>query len=60
MTTDLTMPQIDIDLIDVEDEFNARKKFDPEELKALAQTIEDTGFVQGIKVVAKPDGRYNS
>lgn len=58
MTTNLTMPQIDIDLIDVEDEFNAREKFDPEELKALAQTIEDTGFVQGIKVVEKPGGRY--
>lgn len=59
MTTDLVTPKVDIDLIDVVDNFNARKKFDSEELKQLAETIEETGIVQPVKVKAKENGRFD-
>ncbi|MGN6815097.1 MAG: ParB N-terminal domain-containing protein [Solirubrobacterales bacterium] len=59
MADALATPEVDIDLIDVVDDFNARKKFPKEELEQLAGTIEETGLVQPIKVKEKPDGRFD-
>jgi ParB/RepB/Spo0J family partition protein len=59
MADALATPEVDIDLIDVVDDFNARKKFPKEELEQLAGTIEETGLVQPIKVKKKPDGRFD-
>ena len=59
MADALATPQVDIDLIDVVDDFNARQKFPKEELEQLAGTIEETGLVQPIKVKKKPDGRFD-
>lgn len=59
MADALATPEVDIDLIDIVDDFNARQKFPKEELKDLAGTIEETGLVQPIKVKAKPDGRFD-
>lgn len=55
MTTELVTPKVDLDLIDVVEDFNARKSFDREELKP----IEDTGIVQPIKVKQKDNGRFD-
>ncbi|HEU5061881.1 MAG TPA: ParB/RepB/Spo0J family partition protein [Solirubrobacterales bacterium] len=55
----LATPEVDIDLIDVVEDFNAREKFPREELEQLAGTINKTGLVQPIRVKAKPDGRFN-
>lgn len=59
MADALATPQVDIDLIDVVDDFNARQKFPKEQLEQLAGTIEETGLVQPIKVKKKPDGRFD-
>jgi ParB family transcriptional regulator, chromosome partitioning protein len=59
MADALATPQVDIDLIDVVDDFNARQQFPKEELEQLAGTIEETGLVQPIKVKKKPDGRFD-
>ena len=59
MADALATPKVDIDLIDVVEDFNARKKFPKEELNQLAGTIEETGLVQPIKVKEKPDGRFD-
>lgn len=50
MTTDLATPKVAMDRIDVVPGFNARKTFDKDELKELAETIKDTGIVQPVKV----------
>ncbi len=52
-------PEVDIDLIDVVDDFNARQKFPKDELEQLAATIEETGLVQPIKVKKRSDGRFD-
>jgi ParB/RepB/Spo0J family partition protein len=59
MADALATPEVDIDLIDVVDKFNARQKFPKEELEELAGTIKETGLVQPIKVKRKPDGRFD-
>jgi len=59
MADALATPTVDIDQIDVVDDFNARQKFDNEELNQLAETIEETGPVQPIKVKEKADGRFD-
>lgn len=59
MADPLATPEVDIDLIDVVDDFNARQKFPKEELEQLAGTIKETGLVQPIKVKKKPDGRFD-
>jgi ParB/RepB/Spo0J family partition protein len=59
MADALATPEVDIDLIDVVDDFNARQKFPKEDLERLAGTIEETGLVQPIKVKEKPDGRFD-
>jgi hypothetical protein len=41
MADALATPEVDIDLIDVVDKFNARQKFPKEELEELAGTITD-------------------
>jgi hypothetical protein len=50
MADALATPKVDIDLIDVVDDFNARQKFPKGDLEQLAGTIEETGLVQPIKV----------
>jgi ParB/RepB/Spo0J family partition protein len=55
----LATPKVDIGLIDVVDNFNARQKFPKEELEQLAGTIKETGLVQPIKVKKKPGGRFD-
>jgi ParB family transcriptional regulator, chromosome partitioning protein len=59
MADALATPKVDIELIDVLDDFNARQKFPKEDLEQLAGTIEETGLVQPIKVKQKPDGRFD-
>ena len=59
MADALATPEIAIDLIDVVDDFNARKKFPKDELEQLAGTIKETGLVQPIKVKKKDDGRFD-
>jgi ParB/RepB/Spo0J family partition protein len=59
MADALATPEVDIGLIDVVDNFNARKKFPKEELEQLAGTIKETGLVQPIRVKKKPDGRFD-
>lgn len=59
MADALATPEVDIDLIDVVEDFNARKKFPKDELEQLAGTIKETGLVQPIKVKKKPDGRFD-
>jgi ParB/Sulfiredoxin domain len=55
----LATPKVNIDLIDVVDEFNARQRFPKDELNKLAGTIKETGLVNPIKVKKKPDGRFD-
>src|SRR4051794_22617176 len=59
MTTELVTPKVAIDQVDIVEDFNARKKFDAEKLKQLAQTIKETGLVQPIRVREKKDGRFD-
>lgn len=59
MANALATPEIDINLIDIVDDFNARKKFPKDELEQLAGTIEETGLVQPVKVKKKADGRFD-
>lgn len=59
MATQLVTPEVAIDRIVVINGFNARKSMDRAELKALAQTMKDTGLVQPIAVrPGKRKGRY--
>src|SRR4051794_18500813 len=59
MATVLVTPEVEIDKIDVVDEFNARKNMGNEELRELAETIEETGLVAPIKVREKDGGRFD-
>ena len=54
----LVTPEIEVDKIDVEDGFNARKRFDDGALKAFANSIKRSGVVQPIVVRAKDRGRF--
>jgi ParB family transcriptional regulator, chromosome partitioning protein len=59
MTTDLQVPEVDIELIDVVEGFNSRKQMDETELAQLAATIEAHGIVQPFSVKPKDDGRFD-
>jgi ParB/RepB/Spo0J family partition protein len=51
-------PEIDIDLIDIKDGPNTRRRLDPDALKALARDIERNGIIQPIVIEPAPEGRY--
>jgi len=57
-TTTLQIPEVELDRIDVDPEFNSREHFDQTELEALAQTIKSVGLVQPIRVRPAEDGRF--
>jgi ParB/RepB/Spo0J family partition protein len=57
-TTQLETPEVEIDKIDVDPEFNSREHFDPDELEALAETIKLVGLVQPIRLRPSCDGRF--
>lgn len=57
-TTTLQTPEIELDKIDVDPEFNSREHFDQAELEALAQTIKLVGLVQPIRLRPTEDGRF--
>ena len=59
MITELVTPKVAIDQVDIVEDFNARRRFDSEELKQLAQTIKETGLVQPIRVREKESGRFD-
>lgn len=54
----LVTPEVEVDKIDVEDGFNARKSFDDDALKAFAKSIKRSGVVQPIVVRPKDGGRF--
>jgi ParB family transcriptional regulator, chromosome partitioning protein len=54
----LATPEIDIDKIDVEDGFNARRSMSEKGLDQLGTTIAKAGIVQPIAVRPKEDGRF--
>lgn len=49
---------LEVDKIDIEEGFNARKSIDPDALQRLAGTVEEAGVVQAIRVRPKGKGRY--
>jgi ParB family chromosome partitioning protein len=52
-----TMAVLDVDLIDVEEGFNPRKEFDPEEMEELVASIRQSGITSAPTV--RPSGsRY--
>lgn len=57
-TTQITIPEVDIDKIDVDPEFNSREHFDQAELEALAETIKLVGVVQPLVLRPTGDGRF--
>jgi ParB/RepB/Spo0J family partition protein len=57
-TTRLAVPEVDIDKIDVDPQFNSREHFDQTDLEALAQTIKLVGVVQPLRVRPKEGGRF--
>jgi ParB/RepB/Spo0J family partition protein len=59
MTTQLQVPEVDIDLIDVVEGFNSRKGMDETELEQLATTVKAHGIVQPFSVKPKDDGRFD-
>ncbi len=50
--------EVDLSLIDVEEGFNARTDFDPDELQGLSETVEDFGVTQNLVLRPAADGRY--
>lgn len=54
----LATPEIEVDKIDVEEDFNARTYMDEDGLDHLAGSIGDAGVVQPIAVRPTGDGRY--
>ena len=57
---ELVTPEVDIDLIDVKDGPNTRRRMDPDALKAFASDIERKGLIQPIVIELAPEGRYNA
>jgi ParB/RepB/Spo0J family partition protein len=57
-TTRMATPEVDIDRIDVDPEFNSREHFDQAELEALAETIKLVGVVQPVRLRPVEDGRF--
>ncbi|MCW2980484.1 MAG: parB-like partition protein [Solirubrobacterales bacterium] len=55
-TTTLATPEVEIDKIEVEEGHNARRRFDPEALKRLAESIKKTGIVEPIVIRPVKDG----
>ena len=57
-TTQLTTPEVEIDKIDIDAEFNSREHFDQTQLAAMAETIKLAGLVQPLDVRPAADGRF--
>ncbi|MEZ5077187.1 MAG: ParB/RepB/Spo0J family partition protein [Solirubrobacterales bacterium] len=55
---ELLTPEVEVDAIDVDPDFNARKTIDPEKLKRLAASFETTGLVEPIVLVPGKKGRF--
>lgn len=53
-----SMALLEVDKIDIEEGFNARKQIDPDALERLAGTVEEAGVAQAIRVRPKGKGRY--
>ncbi len=49
---------LEVDKIDIEEGFNARRQIDPDALERLVGTVEEAGVVQAIRVRPKEKGRY--
>src|SRR5262245_25512989 len=56
--TQLLTPKLDVSCIDVEEGLNARRHFDPDALKRLADSVGHTGMVEPIVVRPAGKGRY--
>lgn len=50
--------EVDLDLIRVEADFNARTVFDPDQLQGLSETIKDCGVTQTLMLRPTGDGHY--
>lgn len=50
------LKEVDLDLIKVEEDFNARKEFDPEQLEALGGAMEDVGVFQTLTLRPSEEG----
>jgi len=59
MSTQIAVPEVEIDKIDVVEGFNARQEMDPVEIEQLAATIKAHGVVGPVKVREKEDGRFD-
>ena len=57
-TTNTTTPTIAVELIDVEEGFNPRRRFDHAGLEELARSIRSSGMVQPIRIREGSEGRY--
>lgn len=55
---ELLTPEVEVDAIDVDPDFNARKTIDPEKLKRLAASFQSTGLVEPIVLVPGEKGRF--
>lgn len=53
-----SMALLEVDKIDIEEGFNARKQIDPDALERLAVTVEEAGVVQAIRVRPKDKNRF--
>jgi ParB family chromosome partitioning protein len=56
-TTQMQTPEIEIDRIEVDPNFNSREDFDQGELEAMAETIKLVGLVQPVRLRETDDGR---
>ncbi|MGD9734963.1 MAG: ParB/RepB/Spo0J family partition protein [Solirubrobacterales bacterium] len=59
MTTQIAVPEVEVEKIDVVEGFNSRQEMDPVELERMAATIRAQGVVQPIKVRERDDGRFD-
>lgn len=50
--------EVELSLIDVEEGFNARTAFDPDELQGLSETVGDFGIFQNLVLRPSSGGRY--
>lgn len=57
-TTQMQTPEIEIERIEVDPDFNSREDFDQDELEALAETIKLVGLVQPVRLRETDDARF--
>lgn len=59
MSTQIAVPEVEIEKIDLVEGFNARQEMDPVEIEQLAATIKAHGVVGPVKVKEKEGGRFD-